>query len=517
MKEMNSLPNSSPKRERGRPKKDKHVQVEEGRQGKEAETKKIAPNDHGESGNSDAPKNDSTAETSTISQTARQKISLPDGFAPIPPNYYLDAGKVKIDFAGEITEKHLAKARNYQEMFDSKDYTPKNPSNLEQGFFINPLASNVTQKTTKTRKSQKSLKQNDLHANVGQIKDNEKSVSVASLPVAKVTALAPTISPRVLTSLKSSVTDAHPTSLSQFVGQRSEVQKIEYAVKVAQKNGTAMEHTEIAGPPGVGKSIIVEAIAKDLQVPYRMTLGTVKKGELNNLLLNLKDREILHIDEAHGLGRSCVDILLAAVLNRRVFVTMNHQNVPLPLQDFTLVLSTTDTYSLDKALRSRMMLSLAFKPYSKAELSQIVEERCKKLRWDFDPDILPEIASRGQGIPRIALRLLQSVRRVSQAKDSDKIQMHHCTEAIEIEGIDSIGLDREQQECLRILRQGPARISTVAQRLNVKDLTVSKSIEPYLVEKGLIDKDKQGIRFITPLGIRHIGKVADSQKKGGVQ
>ena len=57
-----------------------------------------------------------------------------------------------------------------------------------------------------------------------------------------------------------------------------------------------------------------------------------------------------------------------------------------------------------------MRLILRFQFYSDKELAELVRLRSIGLRWPLDAEVLPEIAKRSRGIPRLALRLLQSCR-----------------------------------------------------------------------------------------------------------
>jgi Holliday junction DNA helicase RuvB len=78
----------------------------------------------------------------------------------------------------------------------------------------------------------------------------------------------------------------------------------------------------------------------------------------------------------------------------------------IPLAEFTLLLGTTDEYSLLQPLRDRMRLVLRFEFYTVDELVKIVQHRAKALAWNVDEALPALVAQRGRGTPRLALRLL---------------------------------------------------------------------------------------------------------------
>src|ERR1039458_9530648 len=114
-------------------------------------------------------------------------------------------------------------------------------------------------------------------------------------------------------------------------------------------------------------------------------------GDLNALLLEAKDKDVIHIDEAHQLDRRYQTALYLA-LDKQCLFGGKRLVQPIPIADFTVLLSTTDEYCLLQPLRDRMKLTLRFEFYSDAELTLLLRHRGKALGWDVDDDVLPLIA-----------------------------------------------------------------------------------------------------------------------------
>jgi Holliday junction DNA helicase RuvB len=229
-------------------------------------------------------------------------------------------------------------------------------------------------------------------------------------------------------------------------------------------------------------------------------------GDLNALLLGTSEKSVLHVDEAHELDKRLQTALYLALDKRCVFANAGTGGKPhpIPISDFTLLLSTTDEYCLLQPLRDRMKLVLRFQYLSVDELAQVTKQRSSALRWQVSDEVFPLIAARAKGVPRLALRLLQASRRVARAEGETAITAPHLERACALEQIDCLGLGPLDQQYLRRLADGPVRVNVLASVLGLPVRTVSQVIEPFLIRAGLIDKDDQSRRQLTPAGIEHL-------------
>lgn len=225
-------------------------------------------------------------------------------------------------------------------------------------------------------------------------------------------------------------------------------------------------------------------------------------AELNAALLSASEG-ILFLDEIHLLHPVQQHALLQVLDKRRIFLSGGKSIQSLPVNEFTLVGATTDPDGLIQPLTDRFRLVLHLDYYEQADLTEIVRQRCLALGWDFEPALLNEIAKRGRGTPRIALRLLQSARRVSVAEGAKGVTVDHLRRACEIERISDLGLDHTQQKYLHLLRNGPVRLNVLASMLGVSTKVLTKTVEPYLLRSGIIVKTDAGLRVLTEFGEEH--------------
>src|SRR5450755_1040656 len=256
-----------------------------------------------------------------------------------------------------------------------------------------------------------------------------------------------------------------PTSLNHLLGQRSVIDQVQVAMDAAWMDGKKFDHALLVGPPGVGKSALAKIIALEMAGGFHEVLGQsiTSPADLNALLLNAKEKDVVHIDECHELAKEYQTALYLAVDQRKLFLQGMKSGIQsIPIADFTLLLSTTDEYALLQPLRDRMKLLLRFEFYGEDDLTTMLRQRSQALRWKVEEAVFPPIAGRSRGTPRLALRLLQSCRRVCRSEGKSTITQEHLERACLLEGIDALGLGPTEQQYLMILAERDTRLNVIA-------------------------------------------------------
>lgn len=313
--------------------------------------------------------------------------------------------------------------------------------------------------------------------------------------------------------------DVKPTSLKHLIGQRGVLDQVSVALDAAFADGKKFDHALLVGPPGLGKSQTAFVIAQEMASGFHEVLGQsiACPADLNALLLGAQDKDVIHIDEAHELNREFQTVLYLALDQRKLTLGGGRTGKSVqsvPLADFSLLLSTTDEYGLLQPLRDRMKLLLRFEFYTADDLTLLVRQRATALGWKVQDAILPLIAERARGTPRLALRMLQAARRVCRAESDTTVTTAHLMRACELEGIDGLGLGPTERQYLQLLVDGANRLNVVASMLGLPTRTVAQVIEPYLLRTGLVVKDDTGRREVTARGRDHLsGSRLDSVKE----
>jgi holliday junction DNA helicase RuvB len=303
--------------------------------------------------------------------------------------------------------------------------------------------------------------------------------------------------------------DVAPSSLSHIVGQRSVVAQVAVALEAAFADNRRFDSALLVGPAGVGKTALAHVIAQEMATNLLQILGQsiTSPADLNAVLLAAKDKDVVFIDEIHEMEKPYQTALYLALDQKKIVLSGGRSGrgpQSLAIADFTLLLSTTDEYALLQPLRDRMKLLLRLDFYSAEELTTLLHQRHQALRWQVEEAVLPLIAQRSRGTPRLALRLLQAGRRVCRAQGESRITLAHLERACQLEQIDALGLGPTEQQYLACLAQGANRLNVLASMLGLPARTVSQVTEPFLIRVGLVVKDDQGRRQLTALGRDHL-------------
>ncbi|MGB9668356.1 MAG: replication-associated recombination protein A [Thermosulfidibacteraceae bacterium] len=222
-----------------------------------------------------------------------------------------------------------------------------------------------------------------------------------------------------------------PSDIEEVVGQEHLVGKggVLRSLLESEKISSMLFY----GPPGVGKTLVAEIIAKKITANFirisAVTTGIKELKEIAEEAKRIKTRgknTIVFIDEIHKYNKLQQDFLLPFIEDGTIIVIGASTENPI--------------FAINKALLSRMIV-LKFEPLTVEHIKKIIRRAIDKLNIDkkIDDSLIKAIAINSNGDARRALVILELI--LNSLKDKELITLK------EAEGIlNSLGVNLRYDE-----------------------------------------------------------------------
>ncbi|WP_025321093.1 Holliday junction branch migration DNA helicase RuvB [Deferrisoma camini] len=311
-----------------------------------------------------------------------------------------------------------------------------------------------------------------------------------------------------------------PSRLEEYIGQERLRANLRVFIEAARRRGEPLDHVLFAGPPGLGKTTLAHIIAQEMGVGIECTAGPIleRAGDLAAILTNLKEGDVLFIDEIHRLSPVVEEILYPAMEDFQLDILIGQgpsaRSIKIDLPRFTLVGATTRSGLLTAPLRDRFGVVGRMEFYTPEELCRIVTRSAGVLGIPITEDGAWEIARRSRGAPRIANRLLRRVRDFAEIHHSGTVTREVADHALAALEVDAAGLDRMDRRLLAAVidrfKGGPVGIDSLAAAVGEQKDTLEDVYEPYLIQQGYLARTARG-RVALEKAYEHLGRPLPAQ------
>ncbi len=253
-----------------------------------------------------------------------------------------------------------------------------------------------------------------------------------------------------------------PQSLSDVIGNKDTIQQLVTWLRLWEKSIPKKKAAFLYGPPGVGKTVTVEALAHDSRVQliernasdYR-TEDAINRfaGLASQFRPILGGRSLILLDEVDGLSgssdRGGVKAITDVVKNTRQ----------------PIVMTANSAYDPKLAVLRSYCLMLEFKKPPVNEITKRLKTICETEKLEVDESALKYIAQRSEGDVRSALTDLQAV---SQGRQK-----------LTYEDVKSLGHRDRQDTIFNVLRMifYGKTCATAKQAIDMADIDIDMLIQ----------------------------------------
>lgn len=306
-----------------------------------------------------------------------------------------------------------------------------------------------------------------------------------------------------------------PIILEQYQGQEKIKKALSFYIKAAQMRGECLDHILIYGPSGLGKTTLANIIANEMRKRIiAIAAPTIKKvKDIIDLLTQLKEGQILFIDEIHRLPIKIEEILYMAMEDFVIDIDDEDIKERIELPYFTLIGATTAMGMLSEPMRNRFQINLELTPYEEKDMIKIIQESAYKIGGFIDEDCAKEVARRSRGIPRVANGFIRRIQDFAMVTNDNFIDMDVVEETFDFLGIDKNGFNNQDIKYLKLFKEifgeKPVGIDTLAAVLNEDKNTIEKAIEPYLIHEAFIIKTPRG-RILTKKAFKYLKEIENN-------
>lgn len=285
-----------------------------------------------------------------------------------------------------------------------------------------------------------------------------------------------------------------PSNFDEVIGQSDVIKRLRISTFACKQKRQPLPHVLLDGPPGLGKTTIASAIAKELgsELITANAASIRSVGSIMKYLYNVTRDCVLFIDEIHNLPKLVEEFLYPVMENFTASIVVDSEPEDIEIPPFTLVGATTSGGTLTQPFYDRFTIKEHLTFYTNDELAKLAGLNAGRLGLSLDEDTAQKIARRSKGTPRILNARLEWYQSYKMFYNDDSVSVD---EVFAEQGIDKEGLDENDRKYMRVLQDSKGSalgIKNISSMTGIAMDTIENSIEPYLVRMGYVLRTSKG-------------------------
>lgn len=331
--------------------------------------------------------------------------------------------------------------------------------------------------------------------------------------------------------LSPKLTESYLT-LSNFVGQANKISYLKLHISQVLELEKPLPHLICWGPGGLGKSTLAKAVAAEMGTRFIETIpanlksvkdlldtflmktcpscGYISPFSSNRCLncrepinvyftpyMSLHERDIIYFEECHRLRVEIEEAMYSLMQDGYMIIRFNGVDQRVEFPPLTVIGATTLLSNLNKPFRDRFKLSVEFEPYTKEEITQIVQRYLQSREAEADLETAALIASLSHGIPRIAKRYCDDSLTLGNT-----LTVANVKQVMRLLEIDRNGLGKTHKRIMDFIqmrmnsaKNGGAGAKAIATTVGLKEDDYLELFEPGLLYQGYIYQGARGRRL----------------------
>lgn len=315
--------------------------------------------------------------------------------------------------------------------------------------------------------------------------------------------------------MNNKVISLRPTNFKNFIGQTRIVKTIKIVIESSKKLNKPLDHIFFYGPPGRGKTTLANIIAAHTKQNINCVQGAllVQKSDVLTIFANLKENDIVFIDEFHSINKNLEELIYSAMEDNVIDIPVGPEGeqriVRMKIKPFTLIGATTKFEKISKPIKDRFGLIFKLDPYTIEEIAKIIIQSSNKLNHLITEEQAKVIAMHSQETPRVANNLTKRIIDFAQFYNEGIITNKIIFDTFKHLSIYQNGFHQIHIDYLKLLfevfEERNVSLDVISSILNETKTSILDNVEPILLSHKLIVKTSRG-RKITTKGVDYILK-----------